>query len=218
MDHETATESKAPERYVLGELAGAERDAFEEHFAGCEPCMNEVLSISAFAANARAVFRERAAAARTEAARPRRRFWGFRWQVAIPAFAAAALAVFAIYQNSVTIPGLRAPQAVMPAMALDGVTRSSLPQVPAGAPLRFQMGVPAGTVTSRVWAELTSTSGGILSAGWVNLPTSGEPLDVYFPIKVDSGRYTIVLRTEKSGGAELSRNRFEVATQEPGTR
>lgn len=218
MDHETATENKAPERYVLGELAGAERDAFEEHFAGCEPCMSEVLSISAFAANARAVFRERAAEGRSEAIRPRRRFWSFGWQVAIPAFAAAALAAFAIYQNSVTIPGLRAPQAVMPAVVLDGVTRSSLPQAPAGAPLRFQMAVPPGVAASRVWAELTSTSGGLLSAGWVNLPRTGDVLDVYFPIKLSPGRYTIVIRTEQTGGAELSSNRFEVAAQEPSTR
>lgn len=217
MDHDTATESKAPERYALGELAGAERDAFEEHFAGCEPCMSEVLTISAFAANARAVFRERAAAPVRSEAPPRGWSWRFRWQIAIPAFAAAALAAFAIYQNSVTIPGLRAPQAFMPAVALDGVTRSSLPQVPAGAPLHFQMAVPPGAA-NRVWAELTSTTGSVLSAGWINLPPNGDVLDVYFPLKVDSGRYTIVIRTAQTGGAELTRNRFEVAAQEPGTR
>ena len=219
MDHEIATQMKAPERYVIGELDAAERESFEEHFAGCPSCMDEVTSISAFAANARAVFRERAAeSARTAWVRPRSRFWNLRWQVAIPAFAAAALAFFAIYQNSVTIPGLRAPRAFMPAVVLDGATRAALPRVPADAPLRFQMAIASGTTASRIWAELTSDSGKALSAGWVNVPPSGEPLDVYFPIKVNPGRYTIVIRAGEAGGAELSRNRFEVAGQEPSTR
>jgi hypothetical protein len=219
MDHNTATQMKAPERYVIGELADAERDAFEEHFAACSLCMDEVLTVSAFAANARAVFRERAVEqARIGAVRPRNRFWSFGWQVAIPAFAAAALAVFAIYQNSVTIPGLRAPQPFVPAVVLDGTTRSALPQVAADAPLRFQMAVPPGISGNRVWAELSNASGGVLSAGWVPLPHGEDPLDVYFPIKVNPGRYSVTIRTGQSGGAELSRNRFEVAAQEPSTR
>src|SRR5215469_2935114 len=138
MDHETAIQMKAPERYTIGELADADRDAFEEHFAGCSRCMDELSVLTAFAANARAVFRDRAVAAeRGASAPPRAGFWAFRWQFAIPALAAMALAAVVVYQTNVTIPGLTAPQAFMPAVVLDGTTRSALPQVRQGAPLSF---------------------------------------------------------------------------------
>jgi putative zinc finger protein len=218
MDHETAIQMKAPERYTIGELAAADRDEFEEHFAGCSRCMEEVWALSAFAANARAVFRDRAdAAARTPAAPPRRWFGSLRWQIAIPAFAALALAAVAIYQNNTTIPGLRAPQSFMPAVVLDGTTRAALPQVRQDAPLRFQMAVAPGAEGGRVWAELTGPTGRTLSAGWVKLSSASEPLDVYFPVRLEPGRYTIIVRAGQAGGTELARNRFEITRQEAST-
>jgi putative zinc finger protein len=217
MNHETATQIGAPERYALGDLAADERDAFEEHFASCARCMDEVMTATVFAANTRAVFRERAAAA-AERARPRERFWAFRWQFAIPTLAAAALAVVAVYQNNVTIPSLRAPQAALPAMILDGTTRASLPQVRAGAPLSFQMALVPGAQGGRAWVELSGDSGHVWSAGWVKLISTDE-LDVSFPVRPGVGRYIIVVRSDAPVGApELARNRFEITAEEPATR
>ena len=59
MDHNAAVKLGAPERYVAGDLSQTERDEFETHFADCRPCMNDVSTASAFAANARAVFQDR---------------------------------------------------------------------------------------------------------------------------------------------------------------
>jgi hypothetical protein len=212
MNHETATQMNAPQRYVIGDLSDADRDSFEEHFAGCSLCLDEVSTVTAFAANARAVYRDRAAMPAPAApARP----WFLRWNFAIPAFAAAAMALVVAYQNTVTIPGLRAPLPAVPAVALDGVTRAALPHVPTNAPLHFQMAAPAG-VQHEVWAELTTESGHVLGAGAVPVPANGDPIDVTFPVHPGAGRYTIVLRAEKAGGAEISRNRFEISAQEPG--
>jgi hypothetical protein len=61
MDHETAVQQKATERYFLGELTGADRDGFEEHFFTCPDCAEDVRAMTVFAANAKAVFREEAA-------------------------------------------------------------------------------------------------------------------------------------------------------------
>src|SRR5713226_5380168 len=61
MDHETAVQTNAPERYFLGEMTGADRDGFEEHFFMCPECAEDVRALTVFAANARAVFREKAA-------------------------------------------------------------------------------------------------------------------------------------------------------------
>jgi hypothetical protein len=216
MDHDTAAQMKAPERYVLGDLSPGERDEFEDHFAGCTSCMDEVWTASAFAANARAVFRERAA---TEAAPRKSEGWlaYFRWQFAVPTLAAVALAVLAMYQSTVTIPSLRAPRAFGAAVILDGATRASLPQVPAGSPAHFQMGL-AGTATAQQgWAELTTDSGRVISAGPVVLPRAGEPLDIYFPVRLQPGRYSIVIRAGQTGGGELAHNGFQVTAQEAST-
>jgi len=60
MDHEQAIQTQASMRYALGELTQAERDSFEEHFADCSHCMSDVEVATAFAANAKEVFRDRA--------------------------------------------------------------------------------------------------------------------------------------------------------------
>src|SRR5215813_6391654 len=83
MDHEEATETKLPMKYVLGDLAPAERDAFEEHLADCSRCMDEVWMGTTFAANAKAVFRDEAAA---PVPAPHR--W-FQWKP-LPSFAFSA--------------------------------------------------------------------------------------------------------------------------------
>src|SRR5713226_5400559 len=61
MDHETAVQLKATERYYLGELTGEDREGFEEHYFMCPECAEDVRALTVFAANAKAVFREEAA-------------------------------------------------------------------------------------------------------------------------------------------------------------
>jgi hypothetical protein len=61
MDHETAVRTGASERYLLGDLTGADRDSFEEHYFMCPDCAEDVRTLTVFAANAKAVFREKAA-------------------------------------------------------------------------------------------------------------------------------------------------------------
>src|ERR1700704_1620298 len=63
MEHETAVQLKATERYFLGELTGDDRDGFEEHFFTCPDCAEDVRAMSVFAANAKSVFRENLAPA-----------------------------------------------------------------------------------------------------------------------------------------------------------
>ena len=61
MDHETAIRINATERYFLGELSGEDREGFEEHFFLCPECAEDVRALTVFAANAKAVFRGKAA-------------------------------------------------------------------------------------------------------------------------------------------------------------
>jgi anti-sigma-K factor RskA len=84
MDHEEAIRTNASIRYALGELSADERDSFEEHFADCSHCMGDVEASTVFAANTRAVFRERGSAGTRAKAN-----WWFAWRP-FPAFAFSA--------------------------------------------------------------------------------------------------------------------------------
>lgn len=48
MNHQSAIESRAAERYVLGKMNHTERDAYEEHFFSCAVCAREVKLADAF--------------------------------------------------------------------------------------------------------------------------------------------------------------------------
>jgi len=55
MSHDQAVSSHAPERYLLGELDAAERDAFEGHYFDCTACFEEIKKGSQFLSYSREV-------------------------------------------------------------------------------------------------------------------------------------------------------------------
>lgn len=126
MDHPEAARTGAVERYLLGELQGQDREAFEEHFFDCPECAGEVRMGAVFQANARAALRGEGILAGRQP--ERRRPW-FRWSF-VPAAAMAACAALALvvgYQNLVLLPQLRHSTAegaaftVLPAAPASGV-------------------------------------------------------------------------------------------------
>jgi anti-sigma factor RsiW len=56
MDHAEAVRVLAVEQYLLGELSGPEREAFEEHFFSCPECVEALEFGAGFMKNARDVF------------------------------------------------------------------------------------------------------------------------------------------------------------------
>ena len=209
MDHETAIQIKASARYVVGDLPPEQRDEFEEHFSDCARCLDDVWTASVFAANAKSVFRDRAA---RESAPKKAAWWEWFSLRLVPGLAALGLAAFVVYQNAFVMPALRAPQSMASAVILDGETRAGIPQLAAGQALRFQLAldhVPAG---GRIIVELADSSGKVVNRGPVTSPGPNQPLDVYFPGKLHPGRYALVVRADEAGqpGSELTRNLFEV--------
>jgi hypothetical protein len=207
MDHNAAVKLGAPERYVAGDLSQAERDEFEAHFADCRPCMNDVWTASAFAANARAVFEGRLA----RKPEPQRAGW-LAWprlETAVPTFAAVVFAVMAGYLAKVTIPALRAPQAIAAAVPLDDATRSAPRVLEEGSPLHFEIAVAPQPGTASLWVELAGVSGKILNRGPLQAPAPGEPLAVFFPDKPGPGHYSVVVRAGESG-PQLARGEFDI--------
>ena len=95
---------------------------------------------------------------------------------------------------------------------LDGETRAQLPKKEAGKPLRFQMVLPRTPEGDRAMVELVNATGKIVRNGSVEMPDSNQPLDVYFPGRLDPGRYALVARSEvgENAGVEVARNSFEI--------
>jgi anti-sigma factor RsiW len=137
MNHALSIETKAAERYLLGELLPMERDAFEQHFFECAKCASDVCAGSALAHGAHAFFSE----VPVETPRPIRqttarawRSW-FAFPAGIPAAAAFALLTFTAYQNAMLLPGLHrmAAESARPRVLRSDVlvpaSRSALPSV-----------------------------------------------------------------------------------------
>ncbi|MGB2592652.1 MAG: hypothetical protein WBG02_03130 [Candidatus Acidiferrum sp.] len=108
MDHTEAVRLHAAEKYLLGELPKAQHEEYEEHYFDCSACAEELKATVAFMESARQVARERSPET-SDATRlvpsPTGWFGWLRPAFAIPLF--AALALFVIYQNAITIPELK---------------------------------------------------------------------------------------------------------------
>jgi hypothetical protein len=134
MNHSEAIAQMAAERYLLDELGPDARDEFEEHLFDCQECAIDVRAGDVFVREARTQLPELVAQDASRAAETRagtkptkeRRDW-LAWLRPVylaPAF--AMLLGVVVYQNFVTLPGLReaanAPT-VAPLTPLRGMTR-----------------------------------------------------------------------------------------------
>ena len=110
IDHQEAVKNLMAERYLLGELNTAEREAYEEHLFACDACFGQVKAGTEFVGHLRRIGVEDPA---TDVVAPG---WKQSLRSALrpaPAFALAAciLAGTSLYQNMITIPMLKGPQA-----------------------------------------------------------------------------------------------------------
>lgn len=104
MDHQDVKSGKLVERYLLGEMADPERDAFEDHYFSCAVCAGEVVTATKFLDNAKRPLLELRSevtvAAPVVAAAP----WWDRWLAFVPkpalAGACAVMAVALVWQGS----------------------------------------------------------------------------------------------------------------------
>lgn len=206
MDHELAVKSQAVERYFLGEMNPDERDAFEEHFFSCELCGCDVRATSIFVDNARIILREK-----RRWPKPARSWMGW----IRPSFAYAAAGAFCVaviaYQNIQVIPDLKGPQPITSNLIFDGATRSAATTLHAGETLHFQMPWDQG---GPAFIELRRNSK-TLASGKVPAPAPSQPLEVYFPEKLQPGRYSVVVRPLATPvSAQTIEDDFEVIPQE----
>jgi hypothetical protein len=104
MEHTQAVETKAVERYLLGELAPSSREEFEKHFFDCKECSEDLRIGTLFLDATKEVLATDPVPSRSGSS-PRWRFQWFRPQYGL----AACMALLAVicYQNFLLIPKLR---------------------------------------------------------------------------------------------------------------
>jgi len=213
MDHLEATARGATERYLLGLLDPAERDAFEEHFFDCLECAEEVRSTAAILAGARSLPDDAAheiidiarkrdpTPASTRASRP---LWqrGRAFAGALAGIAAAACFTVA-YQQLVTIPRLedelRQAYSLQPVSShFLTVARSEAPVVRVGPNDRH-----VAVTLSRSWdkpfptyrCELHDASGHVLLTETFPARSSADELELLIPVKnLPAGLYMLVVQ------------------------
>ena len=231
MEHEQAVRNLAVESYLLGEMTGAEREAFEEHYFECSVCAEDVRSASRFIAEMKEVL----AAERTESATfpvpemhlPARAASGRRWLAWLqPQFAAAAILILSAVagvESLSTIPGLRrqideasAPRIVKP-QVLRPQTRGT-PSVVTVAPgeaalLTLDLDIPASSPSAGIRFVIKSNDGRAVLEIHGNSVPVGEPVLLSVPrLDLPAGRYDLVVEAIPSG-QELGRYPFELKHQ-----
>ena len=220
MTHEAAVSGQLAERYLLGELDPAEREAYEAHYFDCPACSAEVMAGGRFVEGARAAAASRApleapAAAVPASARPPAPApatgpadpWWRRW-LAGPrlAYGSALVLLVAIgHQTLVVTPALRGrlaaweePAVVASPTLLRPQTRGDAPTIAAapGSPaLEVMFDLPPAAARGPYRAEVRRASAGeALFAFPVPAPAAGEPVRVRLPrAKLGAGAFVLVL-------------------------
>jgi anti-sigma factor RsiW len=224
IDHFHAEDVHVAERYILGELSATEAEEFEQHYFECQQCAIAVESASLFAANARAVFAEPAAvaaASRVEKPRPAVKsawfpqFWfpqlKSRPLFAFPMAAACALALLVIYQNAVTIPGMRQAAdtaRALPAFQLIGASRGDGAQVklPAGASsFALAADIPPDARFATYICTLAENGRTVFEVH-APAPAEGQPITILVPAKsLQPGPHELSIFGASQNGAPASK-------------
>ncbi|HEY3822954.1 MAG TPA: hypothetical protein VGL82_00260 [Bryobacteraceae bacterium] len=196
VDHEQAIEKHLAECYVLNEMSGAEAESFEQHFFECIECASAVDAGQMLLATGREVAGEARQPVPPEES-PRSQRVSFRVSLAalwgrpagfVPVAAALVLAVLAIYQNAVVIPGLREAgdsARVIPAFQLIAASRGDAPSIsvaPGASSFAVSMDVPPDAQYSRYICELTS-AGKIVFDLTSAAPAAGQPVTILVPAR-----------------------------------
>jgi hypothetical protein len=212
MNHEQAIQDQAAERYLLGELDGPERDAYEEHFFTCAACAEEVKTGAQFARATRDFFANERAHAAVPEPKSRVVWLGLRDLLRpMPAFAVAALVLVVgstVYQNVVTIPQLKAPQvgtAVFLTASRDAVKTLSASR---HGRVAFQVEIPPQGDFTSYEARVVDESGKVADS----FSISAQQAKGAVHVSLDAGglseaKYTVVV----DGIAGTSSNKTEVA-------
>jgi hypothetical protein len=200
MNHETAIESQAAERYMLAQMTEAERDDFEEHYFDCFVCARDVETLEVFLANGKAV-------ARANKAKTNRVFARM-----VPWAAAAGLAACVGAQQFVTIPRLTQQVATLTTLTQDFTKVAALldftpaarsaaevPTVPGHRPLSINVEITADERYGSYRAVLHSSDNAVIQMTIIPAAETAEPVPVVVR-PLPAGSYKMVIEGVRKDG------------------
>lgn len=209
MDHDVAISSQSAEKYAAGEMAPAERHAFEEHFFDCPGCAGQVRRELVLAASVRAALRE-------AHFRPARLAW-VRLRPALT-FSLAANATLAIALGVAVVNGSHHPRVprLIPAYFAPGPSRDledrPAPSIPSGVPA-FLAHIPAPGISYASYSYRILDADGKRESGGVVSPGEGQGTELHLEVPVGrlhEGLHTLEVRGNP-GGKILSRFTFHTS-------
>jgi hypothetical protein len=222
MDHSEATQRGAVEKYLLNELAHADRDEFEQHFFDCVECAADLKATAAFLDAARREL-QRAPMARPAPKAVKKSGLPFFWRPAFLSPAFALLLIVIVYQNAVVFPRignetavLDKPEVLASVSLIGGNSRSgAIPSITirGAQPLLLSVDIPAAEQFSSYSCVLTDPAGAVV---W-RVPVSAEQAKDTVSVRIPSGQwrdgdYRLLVQgnADHAPGepAELARYRF----------
>jgi len=222
MNHASIIETRAAEKYLLGELSPREREAFETHFFECPECAGDVYAGHLLAQGTHAYFSETQVVTATRVRHAPKTRWSswFRFPGAVPAAAAFALLTLTVYQNAILYPGLRRVAAesamprVLPSAVLVPAARSAVPtvSVPPSAPfLQLSLALPPTRNPGDYRCELHDDLGRVLWTMPVSVGRNADDINLLVPTgQLVDGIYNVVLR---DGARAMDPFQFQLVRQ-----
>ena len=204
MKHPEAIRQMAVEKYLLNELSPELRRSFEEHLFECKECEFDVQAGYALIDGSKEALSSSAVEVPKAVVPGKPNQWlsWLRPAIAVPVM--ALLVAVVVYQNLVTVPGLRnevavaqAPQILSPVYLTAGISRGSnqvAVTTKRNHPLALSVDIPAESRFTSYVCELQSPSGELEGS----LPVSAEAaknsvsISVY-PKHGNSGVYQLVV-------------------------
>ena len=231
MDHDTALQTLAAERYTLDEMSDDEAGEFERHFFECRECAQDVRDTVTFAENVKALDREwepegtrreesgtgPTASARWPASKPAVAAWRSP-ATYLPAAAALAFLAVAVYQAAVVIPRLErysAPRAAEPTVLRVVRAAPTVVVVERDQPT-FELVVDVEVTASSYRLEFLDAGDEPVAIVEAKAPESGTLLVMLPVASFPAGDYTMHLRATEEGGApgkRIEEYRFRVETR-----
>jgi hypothetical protein len=214
MTHEQAVATLATERYLLDEMSGVDRDAFEEHFFSCDICADDVRVAAAMVRGTQAGFAT--AAARGSAPKPPIKGPWYR-SVTIAWVAAAALLVISTYQTLLILRPNASTVAIVP-VTLRPASRGAEAVVPlpsGGGPVSLAVEINEPAAGREIAYQLDAAGGGTIASGRAVAPAAGMPLFLLIPSSALAapGHYTLSIHDPSASNRVLGEYRFAVSRE-----
>jgi len=229
MEHTEAIEKMAAERYLLGELAPEELEAFEEHLFDCPDCILDLRAGEAFVAEAKVQLPELTTALPPQTRKENSKLKEKRdlWLAWLrPAFAAPVFATLLLvlgYQNLVTYPALRAAAnqpRLLPWVPLHEATRGAHMTVTAdrthGVALPVDLSPQPGVSVYASYAiDLSDPDGKLVWTGVAAGPGDGDGGDQRVSLAIPgatlrTGTYTVAVSGISAQGQHTAIDRYTV--------